>query len=66
LKSGREYKMALYPMIFMFAVTLTALVMLIKANLNNFVLLFFGVALLILALILMLEAKRAFSEADNQ
>ena len=65
-KSGREYKMALYPMIFMFAVTLTALVMLIKANLNNFVLLFFGVALLILALILMLEAKRAFSEADNQ
>ena len=65
-KSGREYKMALYPMIFMFAVTLTALVMLIKANLNNFVLLFFGVALLVLSLILMVEAKRAFSEADNQ
>jgi len=32
-KSGREYKMALYPMIFMFAVTLTALV--IIPNYNN-------------------------------
>ncbi|MDM8533058.1 carbon starvation protein A [Clostridiaceae bacterium HSG29] len=65
-KSGKDYKMALYPMIFMFAVTLTGLVLLIKANLSNFILLFFGVSLLVLALILMLEAKRAFTEADNE
>ncbi len=63
-KSGRPYKMALYPMIFMFAVTLTALVLLIKANLTNYILLVFGVALFVLAFVLMFEAKKAFAEAD--
>jgi carbon starvation protein len=48
----------------MFAVTLTALVLLIKANLTNYILLAFGVALFILAFVLMFEAKRAFAEAD--
>lgn len=63
-KSGRPYKMALYPMIFMFAVTLTALVLLIKANLTNYILLAFALALFILAFILMFEAKKAFTEAE--
>jgi carbon starvation protein len=56
--------MALYPMVFMFAVTLTALVLLIKANLTNYILLVFGVALFVLAFVLMFEAKKAFAEAD--
>ena len=63
-KSGRPYKMALYPMIFMFAVTLTALVLLIKANLTNYILLAFAVSLFVLAFVLMFEAKKAFTEAD--
>ena len=61
-KMGKEYKMALYPMIFMFAVTLTALVLIIKANLNNYILLGFAVALFILAMILISEAKKAFAD----
>jgi len=59
--SGKKYKMALYPMIFMFTVTFAALLLIIKANLNNYVLLGFAVALLVLAIILLLEAKAAFS-----
>lgn len=63
-KSGREHRMATIPMIFMFAVTLVALVQLIFANLTNPVLLFFSVALLILAIVLILQAIKAFKEVD--
>lgn len=59
-QTGREYKVASLPMVFMFAVTLSALVLIIKANLTNPVLLFFAVALFILALILIGEARVAF------
>ena len=52
--------MATYPMVFMFAVTLVALVQLMMANLTNYLLLFFIVALFILAIILMIQAKKAF------
>ena len=61
-KMGKEYKMAIIPMIFMFAVTLVALVQLMMANLTNYLLLFFTVALFILAIVLMVQAKKAFSE----
>jgi carbon starvation protein len=63
-KSGREYRMATIPMVFMFAVTIVALIQLIFANLSNPVLLFFSVSLLILALVLIVQAFRAFKEAD--
>lgn len=67
LKSqGKEYKMALYPMIFMFAVTLVALVLLIQANLTNFVLLFFAVALFILAIVLIMESMKAFKGDEGK
>jgi carbon starvation protein len=58
--NGKEYRMALYPMFFLFAVTLTVLALLIMANLTNYVLLFFGIALFVLALILMSHARKAF------
>jgi carbon starvation protein len=60
-QSGRGYKMALYPMVFMFSVTLVALVLLMMANISNTILLFFAVVLFILAIVLILEAKKAFS-----
>jgi len=58
--NGKEYRMALYPMFFLFAVTLTALGLLIMANLTNYVLLFFGIALFVLALVLISHARKAF------
>lgn len=60
-QSGREYRMAVYPMIFMFAVTLVALVLLMIANISNLILLFFSVVLFILAIVLILEAQKAFN-----
>ena len=60
-QSGREYRMAIYPMIFMFAVTLVALVLLMIANISNIILLFFSVVLFILAIVLILEAQKAFN-----
>lgn len=57
---GKEYKMAIIPMVFMFGVTLVALVQLILANLTNYVLLFFSVALFILAIILIVQALKVF------
>ncbi|WP_432403658.1 carbon starvation CstA family protein [Wukongibacter sp. M2B1] len=55
---GKSNKMFIYPMIFMFAVTLTALVLLIKGNMasGNFILVVLGIALFILALILIYQA----------
>ncbi|MDR9770216.1 carbon starvation protein A [Acetomicrobium sp.] len=51
---GMNNKMLIAPMIFMFVVTLTALVFLIKSNIakGNYILVFFGVLLFILAIIL--------------
>jgi len=60
-KSGKAYKMALYPTFFMFAVTLIALVLLMIANISNYILLTFAVILFILAIILILEAQKAFN-----
>ncbi|MDK2866791.1 MAG: carbon starvation protein [Clostridiales bacterium] len=62
---GKEYKQVLIPMFFMFAVTLVALIQLIMANLSNYVLLFFAVALFILALVLISQAFKAF-KGDNK
>ncbi|MDY0236213.1 MAG: carbon starvation protein A [Gudongella sp.] len=64
-RTGREYKMAIYPMIFMFAATLVALVLLIMANLSNPVLLVFAVALFILAIVLILESRAAFANTEK-
>ncbi|MBI9011037.1 MAG: carbon starvation protein A [Clostridiales bacterium] len=58
--TGKEHRMATIPMVFMFAVTLVALGQLIMANLTNYVLLFFSVALFILAFVLILQAYKAF------
>lgn len=56
--SGKNNKMIIYPMIFMFAVTLTALVLLIKSNIagENYILVVFGLLLFILALVLIKQA----------
>lgn len=64
-KSGKSYSMATIPMAFMFAVTLVALVQLIFANLTNYVLLFFSVALLLLAIVLILQAIKAFGSNNK-
>jgi carbon starvation protein len=51
---GMNNKMLIAPMIFMFVVTLTALVFLIKSNIakGNYILVFFGALLFVLAIIL--------------
>ena len=61
---GKEHRMATIPMYFMFAVTLVALTQLIFANLTNYVLLFFSVALFVLALVLIVQAYKAFKNMD--
>jgi carbon starvation protein len=60
-KSGRRYKMTIYPMIFMFAVTLTALVFVMRDNFGD-ILFFIAAALFILAFFLM---KMAYTEFSN-
>ena len=56
-KSGKNYHMLTLPMIFMLAVTLSALVLLIQANLakGNYILVIFPVLLFILAIVLAVE-----------
>lgn len=61
-QTGRVYKVASIPMVFMFAVTLSALLLIIKDNLSNPILLAFAVALFVLALILIGEARSAFKK----
>ena len=61
-QAGKEYKMASIPMVFMFAVTLVALVQLMIANVGNVLLFGFAVALFILAIILIVQARKAFAE----
>ncbi len=66
LKSmGKEHRMATIPMVFMFAVTLFALVQLIFANLTNYILLFFSVALFVLAIVLIVQSVKAFQSMDE-
>ncbi|MDC7219913.1 MAG: carbon starvation protein A [Spirochaetales bacterium] len=59
-QSGKNNLMVKIPMIFMFAVTLTALVFVAKANIaaGNYVLVFFAVALFVLALVLIKESYK--------
>lgn len=64
-RTGRQYKMAIYPMVFMFAATLVALVLLMMANLTNPILLVFAVALFILAIVLILESRAAFASTEE-
>lgn len=64
-KNGKNYKITLIPMIFMFAVTLTALGFLIYANLKNYILLFFAVVLFIFAIILLIESKNSFGDMEK-
>lgn len=68
-KSKKDNKMIIFPMIFMFAVTLVALGCMIKANLHSAfngkfatggILLIFSVILMILAIILIIEAIKSF------
>ncbi len=66
LKSmGKEHRMATIPMVFMFAVTLFALVQLIFANLTNYILLFFSVSLFVLAIVLIVQSVKAFQSMDE-
>ncbi len=67
-KSGRKFGVVVLPMIIMFAVTLTALGFLVKGNLagaaadpTKYVLVFFAVALFVLALVLIGLSIKAFS-----
>lgn len=62
---GKSYKMAIIPMFFMFAVTLVALGQLILANLQNYILLFFSVALFVLAIILILQSIKSFKSVSS-
>lgn len=64
-RTGRQYKMAVYPMVFMFIATLVALVLLMMANLANPILLVFAVALFILAIVLILESRAAFASTEK-
>ncbi|MCT4662615.1 MAG: carbon starvation protein A [Tissierellales bacterium] len=65
-KSGKKYSMALYPTVFMFAVTLSALVLLFANNIwgdkKSFVLAGFAAVLFGLAIVLIVEAKKAFTD----
>ncbi len=67
-KSGRSFGVVVLPMIIMFAVTLTALGFLVQGNLagaaadpTKYVLVFFAVALFLLALVLISISIKAFS-----
>ena len=55
--TGKNYKMIIFPMIFMIAVTLLALILLIKTNFiaGNYILVIFPVLLFILAIVLAME-----------
>ena len=63
-RSGKSFNFVVIPMIFMFSVTLVALVLLISKSLAQPVLLGFSVILFILALVLIYEASKAL-KGDN-
>jgi len=66
-KVGKNNHMLTIPTAFMFAVTLTALVLLVKANMaaGNFILVGFGVALFVLAVILLGQAWKVLNTKDT-
>lgn len=66
--TGKNNKMFIYPMIFMFAVTLTALLLLVKTNMaaGNYILVVFAIALFILSLILIQQAYKVLSNKDKK
>ncbi len=67
LKSmGKEHRMASIPMVFMFGVTLFALVQLIFANLSNPILLIFSISLFALAIVLIVQAVMAFIRIESK
>jgi len=59
-QAGKDNKMVKIPMIFMFLVTLTALVLVAQANIvsGNYILVFFAVVLFILAIVLIKESYK--------
>ena len=71
---GKNYKMFTIPMIFMFVVTFSALILLVKSNLaaGNFILVVIGVILFVLSIVLakqswtVLTAKTPVSESSNK
>nr|WP_319777093.1 carbon starvation protein A [uncultured Sphaerochaeta sp.] len=68
-KSGKSSIMVKIPMVFMFLVTLTALVFVAQANIvsGNYILVFFAVVLFILSLILIKESyKVLFTKQDSE
>jgi carbon starvation protein len=58
MKNGKSFWFAMIPMIFMYGVTTTALILLIQKNFSggNFILTALGSVLLILALVLLIQA----------
>lgn len=66
-KSGRDNRMFVYPMVFMFLATLTALVLLVKANIiaGNYILVMFGVLLFGLALVLIKQSYKILTEPNK-
>lgn len=66
-KIGKNYHMLTFPMVFMLAVTLSALVFLIKANLavGNYILVIFPVLLFILAIVLAVEGYPIIFKKDE-
>jgi len=65
-KIGKNYKMFVIPMVFMFAVTLLALLFLIKANLatGNMLLVIFPILLFILAIVLAYQGYHIMSKTQ--
>jgi len=65
-KIGKNYKMFVIPMIFMFAVTLLALLFLIKTNLatGNMLLVIFPILLFILAIVLAYQGYHIMSKTQ--
>lgn len=67
-KEGKTNKMAIIPMIFMICVTLAALVLLVKTNITagNYILVFFGVVLFILALVFIKQSYKVLTKKSSQ
>ncbi|MFO7886757.1 MAG: carbon starvation protein A [Eubacteriales bacterium] len=65
---GKSNKMVIYPMIFMFAVTLTALVILVRTNMasGNFILVAIGIALFVLAIVLIKQSYKILTGKSDQ
>lgn len=67
-KSGRNYKMFMIPMIFMYTVTVIALGLLIKTNIAkaNYILVVFPVFLLALSVVLAVQAFKVFGSSGEK